>query len=153
MSAVVRLKILYGPRRQMDYVRTFVNYLKDRHKGADGGPGAIFTRQGEAVNLDAFYSRLTHDGWAFQVILSSDPGVSASLPLERYAPAWMLAVERHLGRKVDWVGGCHYDEPEHLHIQMLWRGRDLAGKPLRLSWDIMGTTLRELAALVETFYP
>ena len=66
-------------------------------------------------------------------------------------PAAISVSRSNRWRSGRWASICL--QSIHLHVQMLWRGRDLAGKPLRLSRQLISYDLRAMADAIEELYP
>jgi len=150
-SPVVRLQVVYRPNQHYAELAAYVAYLKKHGKGADGGEGEHFTREGEEVDIPAFSSRLWRSPWAYKVIVSPDPDISSHMPLKDFAQSWMQQVEQDLGVQLDWVAGAHYDT-DAPHVQFLWIGRTWAGEVFRIDRDYLQYGLRARAAEMQDLY-
>jgi len=145
------VRVQYAPGRDVPYWKRHLSYLVKVGKGKDGGPGRYFSAADRPFDREAFETRLWHDPWAFSVIVSPGQSWADRLDMEELGRTFMLSVERHLGKKLAWVGVAHFDTDER-HCHFVWSGRTLGGQVYRLRRQTISYELRTLADTVEGWY-
>jgi hypothetical protein len=150
-SPFVGVHVVYRPNDHYHELIAYAHYLAKDGKGDGEDAGVHFTQDGQEPDIPAFLSRLWKAPWCFKVVLSPDPDISPTLPLQDVAQSWMQAIEQDLGVKLDWIGAVHHDTNTP-HGQFLWSGRTLAGEPVRIDREYIGHGLRARAAeMVDLF--
>src|SRR5262245_24742383 len=95
-------------------------YLQ-RHGAQHGGQGHGFDAEGHQISMSTTLARWQYarDPHMFKVMLSPEHGDRLDLPA--YARQVMRAVERDLGRTLEWIGIDHYNNG-HPHVHLCVRG-------------------------------
>ncbi len=155
--------LLNHPRDQRVAVRTSVAshthggtwykhgaYLQ-RHGAQRKGRGLGFDAHGNEVRM-----AVTLGGWQregdphlFKLILSPDH--AEALPLQQWTRDVMHAIERDLGRPLQWMAIDHHNTT-HPHVHVCVRGIDRDGQELRIAKDYLYGGLRARARDVLTQY-
>jgi hypothetical protein len=152
------VKIAYLAKADFDaseYYRrlaAFVGYLGKQGKGEDGDHAAYFGPEGEAIDLDAFLAEAWRAPYCFEIIVSPGPETAPQLPMQEYVQGWMQMVWRDLGVSPRWLGVVHYDEPEHIHGQLLLIGATRWGEPFRIARPYIAEGLRARATELQALY-
>ena len=126
-SPFVGVHVVCRPNDHYHELIAYAYYLAKDGKSDGEDAGVHFTRDRVRPDIPAFLSRPWKAPWCFKVMLSPDPAVSPTLPLQEFAQAWMQQVEADLGCKLDRIGAVHRDT-ETPHVQFLWSGRALGGE-------------------------
>jgi hypothetical protein len=86
-SPFVGVHVVYRPNQHYAELAAYAYYLGKEEKGAK-----YFTRDGVVADVPAFLSRVWKAPWAFKVVLSPDPAILPTLPLQEVAQSWMQAI-------------------------------------------------------------
>lgn len=125
-----------------------LRYLQRDGTARDGEPGALYDRNGDAIDARDFHDRCVGDRHQFRFIVSPEDGDQFD-DLKPLTHRLMQRVEEDLGTRLDWVAVDHFNTG-HPHIHIVVRGVDDRGKDLVIARDYLTRGIRERAAeLVE----
>ncbi len=132
-----------GAAKQRAHLR-YIERDAARGKEAEKGRGgALYDRETDEADRDAFLERGKGDRHQFRIILSPEDGgdLESLKPLTRDL---MASMERELGTRLDWIAADHYDTARpHTHIVI--RGRRDNGADLVIPKHIIAFEMRERA--------
>jgi type IV secretory pathway VirD2 relaxase len=153
-----------GAARYMQRAAVRMTYSRNQVAGQWGAYGRYITREsatmvnplgqafdatGQAVNAPAVMSawQKAGDEHVFKFILS--PEFGDRMDLRSYTRDVVVALERDLGTKLQWVAADHYntDQP---HVHLAVRGRDETGHTLRIPREYVRQQLRVRTSEVAT---
>jgi hypothetical protein len=107
-------------------------YLQKEGKGIDGGvPELIGTPK------DIYEKNMV--GKNIRLIIAP---AKNGVPLNEIMKAVVEKLERHIGRKLYWVGAAHYNTAHH-HGHILINGKDALGRDVNIPPDVIKTLTRE----------
>lgn len=133
-----------SPTSTQDYLR----YIQRDGVSRDGEPGHLYSADLDAVDREAFESRIRDDRHQFRFIVSPEDGQPIG-DLRSYTRDLMARMERDLGTKLDWVAVDHWDTDDpHTHI--LLRGKDEYGADLVIAREYIAHGMRARAREVAT---
>jgi type IV secretory pathway VirD2 relaxase len=115
-----------------------LRYIERDGVERDGSKGVLYGADGPA-SADAFQQPRIGEKHQFRIIVSPEDG--GELDLTDYVRRLMAAVERDLGRKLEWAAVNHYDT-DHPHAHLVIRGVDREGHELRLDRAYISRGLR-----------
>ena len=134
---VVKVKFLakadFSPSEYYRRLAAFVGYLGKAGKGEAGDEAEYFGPEGEAIDLHGFLAEAWRSPYCFEIIVSPGTETAPQLPMQEFVQGWMQMVGRDLGVSPRWLGVVHYDEPEHIHGQLLLIGATRWGEPFRIA--------------------
>ncbi|WP_157215325.1 relaxase/mobilization nuclease RlxS [Flavisphingomonas formosensis] len=121
-----------------------LRYLQRDGTTREGERGALYGRDADVVDGNAFGERGAGDRHQFRFIVSPEDGDQYDdlKPLTRRI---MTRIEEDLGTKLDWVAVDHFNTG-HPHTHIVVRGKDDRGADLILARDYMTTGIRERTA-------
>src|SRR6059036_2600449 len=116
-------------------------YLAREGAQREGGKGRGFSAEREGIDLTATLRGWQRAGdarlWKFIV----SPEHAERLDLKAHARALVSHMERDLGTHLEWVAIDHYNT-DNPHVHLLVRGRDGAGRELRIPREYLSSGLR-----------
>jgi type IV secretory pathway VirD2 relaxase len=124
----------------------YSGYIGRDGAGEGGQRAELFTREGQAMDREAFVNRGRGDPRAWTIIIS--PG-SNDLDMARYVREFMLQMEFDLGRRLDWIAAVHRNT-EFTHSHVLLRGQDREGHEFRMPRHYIAHGLRQRATEIAT---
>jgi hypothetical protein len=124
----------------------YSGYMAREGAGERGQRAALFTREGHAIDREAFVNRSVGDPRVWTLIVS--PGRN-DLDMERYVREFMLQLELDLGRRLDYLGATHRNTP-FTHAHVVLRGTDRDGQEFRMPRPYIQHGLRNRATEIAT---
>jgi type IV secretory pathway VirD2 relaxase len=115
-----------------------LRYIERDGVEKDGSKGHLYTAEGPA-RAETFDEQRPGERHQFRLIVS--PEDAGELDLTDYVRRLMSAVERDLGRKLEWAAVNHYDTG-HPHAHLVVRGLDREGREVRLDRGYISQGLR-----------
>ncbi|MGH7438309.1 MAG: DUF3363 domain-containing protein [Polyangiaceae bacterium] len=115
-----------------------LRYIERDGVEKDGSKGQLYTADGPA-RVEAFDEPRKGERHQFRLIVS--PEDAGELDLTDYVRRLMAAVERDLGRKLEWAAVNHYDTG-HPHAHLVIRGVGRDGREVRLDRGYISQGLR-----------
>jgi type IV secretory pathway VirD2 relaxase len=129
--------------------RAHGRYLERESATGREGEGRGFGHAGDdmpiATTLDGWQNE--KDAHIFKLIISPEHG--NRMDMREYTKAYMAALEKELGTRLEWVGAAHYNtDDDHVHVAL--RGRDDQGRTLRIPREFIKDSLRRVAGELAT---
>lgn len=141
---VVKVRLVRLAGKGFDGARAHLRYLQRDGVTRDGAPGALYGRDGDAVDGRAWLDRQRGDRHQFRWIVSPEDGDQYA-DLKDLTRRLMACVEQDLGTRLDWVAVDHFNTG-HPHSHVLVRGKDDRGRDLVIAPDYLTRGIRERAA-------
>jgi type IV secretory pathway VirD2 relaxase len=115
-----------------------LRYIERDGVEKDGSKGVPYSSDGPARALD-FETPRPGEKHQFRLIVS--PEDAGELDLTAYVQGLMAAMEKDLGRRLEWAAVNHFDT-DHPHAHIVVRGVDRKGREVRLDRGYISNGLR-----------
>jgi type IV secretory pathway VirD2 relaxase len=115
-----------------------LRYIERDGVEKDGSKGMLYSSDGPARALD-FETPRSGEKHQFRLIVS--PEDAGELDLTDYVRRLMAAMEKDLGRHLEWAAVNHFDT-DHPHAHIVLRGVDRKGREVRLDRGYISNGLR-----------
>jgi type IV secretory pathway VirD2 relaxase len=119
--AVVKVHIARGGASGTAGFAKHVSYIGRDGTERDGSASALYDRQNNIADADAFAARGEDDERQFRIIVSPEDGHDLE-DMKETTRALMAQVERDLGETLDWIAADHHNTA-HPHTHIVIRGR------------------------------
>lgn len=116
-------------------------------KGRDGNDAALFDREGQPLDRQAFIQRAKTDGHQIRGMVSLDAGDRADLVT--FAKRWLQQLETDIQSPVDALFAVHHDT-KHPHVHVVIRGTLPDGQKLYLTKSYWAYGLKYRAQTIAT---
>lgn len=141
--AVVKARLVRLGSKGGPAARAHLRYIQRDGVTREGEPGALYGRDVDVANGNAFLERSEGDRHQFRFIVSAEDG--AEYPdLKPFVRKLMAQVEKDLGSELDWVAVDHFNTG-HPHTHIMLRGVDERGADLIIAREYISHGLRERA--------
>ncbi len=116
-------------------------------KGLDGADAALYDREGQPLDRQAFIQRAKTDGHQLRGMVSLDAGDRADLIA--FAKRWLQQMATDIQSPVDALFAVHHDT-SHPHVHVVIRGTLPDGQPLYLKKSYWACGLKYRAQTIAT---
>lgn len=145
----VAVRLTYTKNKGDGTWRAHGRYLEREAATGRDGDGRGFGSDGDdmaiATTLDTWQK--ANDENLFKLIISPEHG--DQLDLREYTKAYIAAVEKQLGTRLQWIAADHHNT-DNPHVHVALRGRDDLGQALRIPREFIKGPLREIAGQLAT---
>jgi len=143
--AVIKARVVrhHGVRFRAAPLARHLAYLSRDGVTRDGRDAALFDRQGDAADGDAFATRCEDDRHHFRFIVSPEDAAQMA-DLRAFTRELMDDMARDLGSELDWVAVDHWNT-DNPHVHVLLRGRASDGTDLVIDRDYIREGMRDRA--------
>lgn len=118
---VVKVHIARGGASGTAGFAKHVSYIGRDGTERDGSASALYDREHDHVDAEAFNTRGLEDDRQFRIIVSPEDGHEL-IDMKATTRSLMAEVERDLGESLDWVAADHHNTA-HPHTHIVIRGR------------------------------
>ncbi|WP_454883456.1 relaxase/mobilization nuclease RlxS [Sphingomonas oryzagri] len=145
---IVKARLVRLAGKAQAGTRAHLRYIQRDGVTREGEAGALYGRDTDIADGNAFLERSGEDRHQFRFIVSAEDG--AEYPdLKPFVRRLMAQVEEDLGTRLDWVAVDHFNTG-HPHTHIMLRGVDDRGQDLIIAREYISRGLRERATELVT---